>query len=65
MHSRFLYVVAIGFIAAAIWAAWVFGLWRASWIVRVLAVVICVAIPSWPAISLFLFAACYFGCRFW
>jgi hypothetical protein len=65
-HSQLIYVVAIGFIAAAIAVAWVFGLWRASWFVRVAAALICVAVPSWPVVGMFLFAVCYFGpCRFW
>lgn len=64
-NSQFVYAAAAGFIAAAILAAWTFGLWRAAWFVRVAAALICVAIPSWPVIGLFLFAACYFGpCQF-
>lgn len=59
------YAIIAGSIIAAILFAWVLGLWRASWFVRIIAAFICVVGTSWPFAALVVFSACYFGpCRF-
>jgi hypothetical protein len=59
------YAVIAGSIVAAVLFAWALGLWRASWLERIIAAFICVAVTSWPFAVLIIFSACYFGpCRF-
>lgn len=56
-----IYAIAAGFIVAAILSARAFGMWQASWSVRVLAALISVIVTSWPVLALLFFAVCHSG----